>query len=480
LQRYEFDSDSDGRSSGFVKRLACENGWTLRRAERACEEYKRFVFLTMTAGHPCTPSDEIDQVWHLHLVHTRSYWEGFCGEVLRRPLHHEPTRGGAHEAAKFRTWYRNTLQSYRSAFGAPPVDLWPPVAERFTGRPVRLDAQAFWIARKPRWWQPIFGMASLWAQRPARWLALAAISLPITGCAVLGAGAPFSFSGADFLLFFFAVWTLGVGVSEVLRALDDRSKVTALAAVDPYEDAYLCGGPALTANAVIAALVQRGALQLNSARKRFTADPAALLPVSWLERVAMQRSACSEGGASLQELRAELGRRATVGLIPHLEQRGLLFPREKLRHWLLLALVAPMFGLIKFAIGVTSGKPVILLGLAGVATVLFALFRYGRRRQPTTAGKALMGQLRVQARAQHSEAPSPIEMAIGLFGVQILAGTALCDTQRKPDDASGGGVASIAGCGNGGGDDGGSGSGGDGSGSACGGCGGGGGGCGGA
>jgi uncharacterized protein (TIGR04222 family) len=189
----------------------------------------------------------------------------------------------------------------------------------------------------------------------------------------------------------------------------------------------------------------------------------------------MQRSAFGGGGASLRELRAELGGRATAGLIPHLEQRGLLFPREKLRHWLLLALVAPMFGVIKFANGVTSGKPVLLLGLACVATVLFALFRYGRRRQPTTAGKALIEQLRVQARAQHSEAPGPIEMAIGLFGVQILADTALCDTRHKRGDDIGGGTAGIAGCSNGGGDDDG---GADGGGSACGGCGGGG--CGGA
>ncbi|MEK6230809.1 MAG: hypothetical protein N2A42_03075 [Luteolibacter sp.] len=33
-------------------------------------EYKRFVALAMLAGHPVTPSEEVDQAWHLHLVYT--------------------------------------------------------------------------------------------------------------------------------------------------------------------------------------------------------------------------------------------------------------------------------------------------------------------------------------------------------------------------------------------------------------------------
>ena len=78
---------------------------------RAIEEYKRFVFLAMAAGHPVTPLDEVDQVWHLHLCYTRSYWEDLCGEVLRAPLHHGPTRGGAAERARFDDQYRRTLAS---------------------------------------------------------------------------------------------------------------------------------------------------------------------------------------------------------------------------------------------------------------------------------------------------------------------------------------------------------------------------------
>lgn len=30
----------------------------------------------MVLGHPCTPSDQVDQVWHLHLLHTVSFSTG--------------------------------------------------------------------------------------------------------------------------------------------------------------------------------------------------------------------------------------------------------------------------------------------------------------------------------------------------------------------------------------------------------------------
>ena len=85
-----YHPDKPGIDLPFSKRLAIENGWTRRFALRAIEEYKRFVFLALTAGTQVTPSEEIDQVWHLHMVYTRAYWDDFCGQVLNKPFHHAP------------------------------------------------------------------------------------------------------------------------------------------------------------------------------------------------------------------------------------------------------------------------------------------------------------------------------------------------------------------------------------------------------
>src|SRR5688572_11688538 len=89
IQAHQFDKP--GVEMPFTRRLAEENGWPESFALEVIEEYRRFVYLACTAGEEVTPSDEVDQVWHLHLAYSRDYWDEFCGKVLRRPLHHGPT-----------------------------------------------------------------------------------------------------------------------------------------------------------------------------------------------------------------------------------------------------------------------------------------------------------------------------------------------------------------------------------------------------
>ncbi|MFM9853066.1 MAG: glycine-rich domain-containing protein [Sphingomonadaceae bacterium] len=126
----------DQAALSFGARLARENGWSAAYAERVMTEYKRFCFLAATAGHQVTPSDAVDQAWHLHLTYTRDYWERFCPEVLGRALHHGPTAGGAGEEHRFFDQYAQTLASYETAFGdTAPADLWPPAAQRLRDDP---------------------------------------------------------------------------------------------------------------------------------------------------------------------------------------------------------------------------------------------------------------------------------------------------------------------------------------------------------
>jgi hypothetical protein len=120
----------------FAARLARENGWRPAQAERVLEEYRRFCFLAVTAGHQVTPSDAVDQAWHLHLTYTRDYWERFCPAILGRPLHHGPTAGGTDEQSRYFERYARTLRSYEHAFGmSPPADLWPSAARRLIDDP---------------------------------------------------------------------------------------------------------------------------------------------------------------------------------------------------------------------------------------------------------------------------------------------------------------------------------------------------------
>lgn len=133
IERVErFEIDPGGKVLTFSSRLARENRWSSEYAERVIREYKRFCVLAIHAGHPVTPSEAVDQAWHLHLTYSRSYWDRFCGTVLGRPLHHEPTAGGTAEGQKFHDWYTKTLVSYERLFRErPPSDIWPSPTQRF-------------------------------------------------------------------------------------------------------------------------------------------------------------------------------------------------------------------------------------------------------------------------------------------------------------------------------------------------------------
>lgn len=146
----QFELDDSSAAYPYSKRLARENGWSAPFTERVLTEYKRFLFLSQKVDHPVVPSDAVDQAWHLHLCYTRSYWEELCGEVLRTPLHHGPTRGESTATARFGDWYEGTLAAYRDYFGheAPP-DIWPPAWERFRLQlPRRVDLSTHVVFRK--------------------------------------------------------------------------------------------------------------------------------------------------------------------------------------------------------------------------------------------------------------------------------------------------------------------------------------------
>jgi hypothetical protein len=106
----EFELDDNDSQLTFTDRLARENGWAHEFSVRAVLEYKRFIFLICVSNQPLTPSDEVDQVWHLHLLYTHSYWREMCGQLLNKEIHHGPTKGGQNENLKFTDWYQRTIE----------------------------------------------------------------------------------------------------------------------------------------------------------------------------------------------------------------------------------------------------------------------------------------------------------------------------------------------------------------------------------
>jgi len=147
---YSFDDPESAYP--FTERLAKENAWPLGFALRVVEEYRRFAFLAVVAGHPVSPPDAVDQAWHLHQLYSDAYWDDFNRDVLGTSLSHHPTKGGAEETEKFTDWYQRTLESYTRLFGkAPPKDIWPAAdapapKQHFT----RVDRAEHWVFSKSK------------------------------------------------------------------------------------------------------------------------------------------------------------------------------------------------------------------------------------------------------------------------------------------------------------------------------------------
>ena len=146
-----FRFDEPGTVLTFEKRLARENGWSLSYTQDVIEEYKKFIFLCCISDSPITPSDQVDQAWHLHMIYTKSYWINFCKDTLQMEIHHNPTKGGSSEQTKFKDLYAHTFLLYHDKFETPaPTNIWLNSEKRF--REIhfqRINTKAYWMIKKP-------------------------------------------------------------------------------------------------------------------------------------------------------------------------------------------------------------------------------------------------------------------------------------------------------------------------------------------
>lgn len=136
--------EEPGAIRSFEDALAEETGWPAERARQVSREYRRFLYLAATSERPLSPSVAVDRAWHLHLGYSRHYREKLCGEILKRPLDHRPSGGGAHESESHRRQYAETLALYEAEFGEPPpLSAWP--RKRTVERRPKAPAAIPWV-----------------------------------------------------------------------------------------------------------------------------------------------------------------------------------------------------------------------------------------------------------------------------------------------------------------------------------------------
>ncbi len=431
LKRLEdYDLDNPNSTFPFSAKLAKETGWTPSFTQRAIEEYKRFCYLAMTAGHPVSPSEVIDEVWHMHLIYSHEYWKVFCPQVLQREFHHYPSTGGRVEKDKFEDWFAKTLKSYREAFGEdPPKDIWLDAPSKPVAPTTELvDIANHWVIPKHflRHWGRLVGIG--------------VTLLLVVGCAS-AIGNPLDYRGPEFLQFyvflFAATLTLGLIARSMFRlpwsgSLDENSYP------GPYSIAYLNGKGILAVNTAITSLLHRKVIELDIRRRSLKVIQPGYQAFDELEATII-RSASRAGGIQISMLR-----RNCVSILEHMHQdltdRRLLV--NETQGWIarlsgfVIAMLAPAYGLMKIEVGISRGRPVSNLEFLCVVSVIISFFLLIRPFRSWYGDRFLASIRNQQNRLSRINRrldqwdPNDIALGMAIFGAGALYGSSL-ETQVR-------------------------------------------------
>jgi uncharacterized protein (TIGR04222 family) len=480
IQAYSLDSE--GASFSFSRRLAIENSWTKEYSQRVINEYKKFVLLTQVAGHVVSPSDQVDQAWHLHLTYTRSYWDKFCKEVLDTPLHHEPTRGGQTEAQKFWQLYQQTLVSYERLFNEkPPSDIWPAPEQRFK-RDVhfaRINTQQHWLIRKPDWSE----LFQAWQQ--ARMLPLLLfIAFVISGCAAtsplligsMTAGEVFWFdhfmtmSTGTFLWFYAGTFCLLLLIRAALNTYWPKTFQSHVPAnyvrLSTEQLAYLAGGSDRLIHTALVSLIEQGNVQLKNDKQNFELVRLCQ-PQSPVEQAIIKALNDDCHRAPYLLARVKLSTTA-IRIRDSLVTQGLWATATRHKTGLLFTPLI-LLGLLRLDHGISAGHPAVFLMAFLITTVLTPLM-FGHDKRTSYGDEVLEHYKKVN---ESGNIQQSLCYELAMTGLSVLADTALGDigdvlliedflisransnSSKDIESGCGGGWCGGGGAGDGGGDGGG-------------------------
>lgn len=429
LQAHSFEDPESGLD--FTRRLAREQAWSLTDARAAVDEYRKFCFLA-ALGHSVTPSDEVDEVWHLHLTCSRDYWLRFCPDVLHTALHHGPTVGGQAADARYRDQYSETLRLYQRYFDMPPARWWPGRIARFAdgGAFQRVDKRRHWIVAKPQ--LPGF------ARQLALVLGTSLLSLPLLVMAL--PSDPLDWSAEPFLKLYAGMSVGALLIAAIIRARG-RDIAPALLTPEPslWELAYLDGGAERVADAAVTQLLAQQAVTWNSGSGRLepTGAHVALDPPS------QEALRCLKAD---NQLKVALPRitRAQTPLREALVRRRLWLDADAALRLAWISAAAPLtvaaFGALRIGLAVVREKPFMFLLLMTAAITFaglaFAFKKPGRSREGDRYLRLAKSRHSVTLRAPQND---QLAMAVALGGTAILADTMFADyhhTRVPPSDSS--------------------------------------------
>lgn len=100
----------------LVKQITSIYKWTLEYTKIVIFEYERFLSLRKDSDK-LSPSDDIDKVWHQHILNTKDYYN-YCAIKFGKFVHHDPCDSLDQDSRKKRI--ENTLRYYIVVFKEIP------------------------------------------------------------------------------------------------------------------------------------------------------------------------------------------------------------------------------------------------------------------------------------------------------------------------------------------------------------------------
>lgn len=404
----------------FHRQLAERTGWRPERCQRAVHEYLRYCVVAAQLGGRAVPSPWVDEVWHLHLIWTRDYWDDFCPQRLGFAFHHQPARGLPGEREALRLGYAETLHAYQALFGTPDPAWWP------------------------AWSSP--------PHRPGRrrWARIMALLGLLPASSALAFPGPLDWRGPEFLVLYLALLggalLYAFGFRLWHRWRGDAPRASAVGEVPVWQLAYLRGGPRGVVDAAAASLHEDGFLAWDEAskqllRRREDAPDDPLLR-NLLPNLCgtPERMRLAEHAGALQLLRRQLEQQGWWHELPAAQRIAMA---SALPLWLLAG-----FGALKIAIGVLRERPVAVLVVLVIVTAFAALGFHFSRPGATRAGRELLAAHRARhALALRAPRQGQLALAVALGGTAVLTGTAMAGYHglRQPPSSGDGGGSSDAG-----------------------------------